>query len=393
VSASNTDASKPGREQTIYVVFRFDDYSARSNTTLEREIINAFGMRNISFTVGVIPSVGAGKPFFDPSTSEVVKLPEEKAEILRSAARKGVIEVAQHGFSHQNIGERGEFRGLDYSQQIERITAGKELLENRTGAKVYTFIPPGNAYDMNTIKALGFLRYSVLSAYRGGDVVSSPAIIYLPNTCGIGYVKQCIFSARKSPNPAPFVVVLFHQEEFTEVGEVDGHVSWKTFIELLAWLSAQDDVEVVTIHEAAYLGSNLGAERFRSQREVFLLRRYLPPSLWCFAPFGYYGSRDASDWMKKAFLKVMVAFYGLLFALSFGVSYVFLRFFQSRLSYRLCYVLCSLSLVAVITFAYLVIKLNFSWKGISVLICLLGGSLSLWLFQLRKRKSLPSLFR
>ena len=44
----------------INIIFRFDDYSALSNTELENQIISTFKETNSTLTIGVIPFVCEG---------------------------------------------------------------------------------------------------------------------------------------------------------------------------------------------------------------------------------------------------------------------------------------------------------------------------------------------
>ncbi|MEZ5194842.1 MAG: DUF2334 domain-containing protein [Bacteroidales bacterium] len=136
---SNSEGNKD-----ITVVFRFDDYSALSDTELEVAIIEAFREKGLSFTIGVIPFV-CEDSFFKTSPQNTIPLDSLKAQILRDAALEGTVEIGMHGYSHQTIKEgnnNAEFLGMAYEEQLRRIKEGKELLEATTGIEVVTFIPP-----------------------------------------------------------------------------------------------------------------------------------------------------------------------------------------------------------------------------------------------------------
>nr|WP_320193705.1 hypothetical protein [uncultured Desulfobacter sp.] len=64
----------PIETKQVNVVFRFDDYSAYSNTNLELRIIDAFRKHEACLTIGVIPYACAGD-IHDPSAQEVRPLP------------------------------------------------------------------------------------------------------------------------------------------------------------------------------------------------------------------------------------------------------------------------------------------------------------------------------
>jgi hypothetical protein len=87
-------------QQQITVVFRFDDPSARSGAEIEDKLIIGFRAHNMRCTFGVIPFVASGD-CHDPRPQELIPLSIAKIEMLRQAAQEGVIEIAQHGYSHQ----------------------------------------------------------------------------------------------------------------------------------------------------------------------------------------------------------------------------------------------------------------------------------------------------
>ncbi|MBP3193961.1 DUF2334 domain-containing protein [Natronogracilivirga saccharolytica] len=124
----------------VNVVFRFDDYSARSSTDLELRLIDTFRENEVAITFGVIPFVSTGN-LHDPSPKNLAPLTSEKVDILKKGYVKGTLDIALHGYSHQTISvkKNTEFSGLDYNSQIERIDKGKKFLENIIDDSVTTF--------------------------------------------------------------------------------------------------------------------------------------------------------------------------------------------------------------------------------------------------------------
>ena len=184
--------SHPIEQKQIKVVFRFDDYSARSVTAMELRIIDAFRNNEASFTIGVIPFICAGE-VRDPSPQDIVPLTTKKADILRAGYEDGILDIALHGYSHQTNNAKNlmEFSSLDYNIQIERLAKGKRFLEHVTGAPVTTFIPPWNRYDLNTLRALEELGFSTLSADDSGEVTEDTKINFLvPNTCVLPQLRD-----------------------------------------------------------------------------------------------------------------------------------------------------------------------------------------------------------
>ena len=139
----------------ITIIFRFDDYSALSNTKLENQILTTFKENNSTLTIGVIPFVCEGNKE-KICKQESIPLLENKLDILKKGINKGYIDVALHGNTHQTIKEfqRSEFLGLNYEQQFTKIESGKLFLEEKLGTNINTFIPPWNRYDLNTLKVL-----------------------------------------------------------------------------------------------------------------------------------------------------------------------------------------------------------------------------------------------
>ena len=135
--------------QPIIVVFRYDDYSAKSPTEFERKLFASFQRVRACVSVGVIPFV-CESDSHDPKPQKLLPLPEEKIELLKKATREGHVEVALHGYSHQTLSaiRHAEFEGHSYQELLRRIMEGKQSLEQAVGEKVQVFIPPWNRYNL-----------------------------------------------------------------------------------------------------------------------------------------------------------------------------------------------------------------------------------------------------
>ncbi len=246
-------------KKQINVVFRLDDYSACSNTDLELRIIDAFRMNEACITLGVIPYVCAND-IHDPSGQELIPLTSMKGNILKSGLNEGVIDVALHGYSHQTIstGQWTEFSGLDYDNQVERLTKGKQLLESLIDAPVTTFVPPWNRFDLNTLRALEELGFSTLSAgkkIRG--VTEECKLNILPYTCNLSGLRDAIEASQTSSDTQPVIVVLFHEYDFQEIDGKRGRITYQKFYELMKWLKSQRDVRLLSISQATQVINDL----------------------------------------------------------------------------------------------------------------------------------------
>jgi hypothetical protein len=202
-------------EKQINVVFRYDDYSANSVTSAELIIIETFRNNVAPITFGVIPFKVAGD-VHDPSPQDLLPLDSVKGEILKSGFEDGILEISMHGYSHQTNSTEylSEFAKLAYKEQVKKISAGKEFLQNITGARVTTFIPPWNTYDRNTLSVLEETGFSTLSANKKGLFPKGSDLNYLPLTCGLTELQDAIQAARKSSDSQPLIVALIHDYDF-----------------------------------------------------------------------------------------------------------------------------------------------------------------------------------
>lgn len=241
---------QPIAARQVNVVFRFDDYSARSSTDLEQRIIGLFAERKLPVTFAVIPFVCSGD-IHDPAPQNLIPLPPDKVEILKNAQRQGILDVALHGYSHQTNGKPpyAEFVHLDYASQVRRLSEGKKYLEDLLDTPVTTFVPPWNKYDLQTLQALEAVGFTTLSANRKGPASSDSALFFLPATCGLQHLADAVAAARASAETQP-VVVLFHEYDFKEINSRRGRFTVEEFAALLDWVESQQDVRTLSVSQA-----------------------------------------------------------------------------------------------------------------------------------------------
>ena len=254
----------PVESKHVNVIFRFDDYSAVSNTQMEQKIINAFREHQACLTIGVIPYACA-EDIHDPAVQDVIPLPLIKGDILKMGLHDGIVDVALHGYSHQTIStaQWTEFSGLEYNSQIQRLAKGKKFLEGMIDAPVNTFVPPWNRYDANTLRALETLGFSTLSAdNKRRDGILSSKLNFLPYSSNLFRLRDAVKTSRISPDPQPVIVVLFHEYDFKEINEKRGRITYQEFYELLNWVTSQEDVRLLSIRQATQKLHDLSARRF-----------------------------------------------------------------------------------------------------------------------------------
>jgi peptidoglycan/xylan/chitin deacetylase (PgdA/CDA1 family) len=301
-----------------------DDYSAKSDTSLEKAILAAFRRTHTPLTVSVIPRVASASAF-DPAPQSGVALPEEKIRILREALDAGGVEVALHGYSHQTVRRKignaylqpfgryhSEFIGVDEASQQKKIREGREILEQEMGIRVETFVPPWNGYDLTTLRVLGDLGFTTFSAARRGPVDLASPLHFLPRTCDLKDVKSAVSAARDSLADDPLVVVLFHHYDFVESDPQAGVLTLLDLDKTLEWVSSQPDLRLLTLGEASRLLPDLGARQFYWNRNA-LLWQVTPP--WVnltihWPPRGVYLSLPAARRAKIFLWCVVLLLYG-----------------------------------------------------------------------------------
>jgi len=243
------------------VVFRYDDYSNLSSLDIEKALFADFRERGLQLTVAVIPcqafrtqgSSGWSTPF----------LRDDKVERLRDGVASGTVDVALHGLIHlpSYRGQGSEFRGLEFTEQLDRIRKGKALLERTCGQKVRVFVPPWNTYDANTKRALEDAGFSCISAQKSKTVLTDGILQHLPRTCGLANVRRAVRQALKAPQHAPIIVAMFHPDSFDESGSEKAAWRYRDFVEFLEWVSQQESIRVMSIGQIVNEGIELGENR------------------------------------------------------------------------------------------------------------------------------------
>lgn len=134
------------------IIFRIDDIYL-DGSDFEFRLLSLFQKCSIPLTLAVIPFDKQGKPI-------VQVLDNHIDQLLKS----GNFEIALHGFSHKKNSLYSEFRDIPFEDQQAWIEKGKIHLEQLTGLKVTTFVPPWNSADENTMHAVSCTGISLISA-------------------------------------------------------------------------------------------------------------------------------------------------------------------------------------------------------------------------------------
>jgi len=389
VSLTGCD-TKPIEKKQINVIFRYDDYSAKSSTDMELRIIDAFRKNKASLTIGVIPFVSIGS-LHDPSQHNVVPLTSLKGDILKTGFEDGILDISLHGYSHGtiNVEQMTEFSGLAYNRQAERIAKGKKLLEGMIDAPVTTFVPPWNRYDLNTIRVLEELGFSTLSASKNGETTEGSTLNFLPASCYLSRLRDAVKVARSSSDAQPVIVVLFHEYDFKEINQQNGSITFQEFFNLLNWLKSQGDVRLLSISQAAKVINDLSVNRFllnkREDLWDYSLSRFLPISLWEEEYIRHITLYRESHVVPRILLKV-VNFY--LLIVSFGIVFSFIMgilFFKRSTFIMKISIYGSISLsIIMIIYASSYIYLKYMMACAGVVGVSIGFCLSILYFKKKK---------
>ena len=375
VSAAAGAVADEHKEQKIQVFFRYDDFSATSNTMLDSMVFSIFEKAGVQLAVGIIPFAGEA----------MLPVPDEKSELLRGFVDAGVVLPALHGYDHVFFEQgRGEFAGRSYEDQYRRIKAGKIFLEESLGVPVRVFIPPWNEYDENTLRVLYEQGFDLLSA----GVMDVPAVPdfpmrYLPAVSLLHGLKKNISLARRSNDPSPAIVVLIHSYDI-DVEKEDGS-SPAELATMLDWISLQSDL--VTPRWDDLPGSDFSYERLLANQKGFMSQDKLPLFLWA-------GVKDVylpSVYWSREYVPVPSRWYYVLKVIVYSLIGIFLGLFVMirsgkffiRLHPAAKYLIPIFTLAAMLLVYFYTTRGGdvigwLSWPVLMVLVGVFAGSVLVW---------------
>lgn len=174
------------------LLFRNDDICALSNPILERRVLELFEKYQIPQVISVIPNVVDDPHDCLSKTYYPLTENPEIIALIKEYQQKGLIEIAQHGWTHQTntkyfckypkvtdehcfqgINKKwlaykparrnySEFKGLSKESAKIKIQKGKELLEDIFALKVNTFVFPWNSHDLNSLEAVKMCGFNTV---------------------------------------------------------------------------------------------------------------------------------------------------------------------------------------------------------------------------------------
>jgi peptidoglycan/xylan/chitin deacetylase (PgdA/CDA1 family) len=283
--------------QSIRVFFRYDDYCATSDATVDNGLIALFGRHGLCCTFAVIPRVTEGN-YRDPQPRQSHELDACRRQALADAVRTGSIDVALHGFEHRSNGRgmpHSEFRGIAHAEQAEMIRQGKAMLEDIIGRPVLSFVPPWNTYDENTLQALHDNGLGCLSANRYGPLIGTiQSMRFLPITVELPDLESAVEAARNSGDADPVIGVLMHPYDFRESGDPRAQVDLAALDGKLAWLRQQADVTVASVTALATGSTAFDIRRYAANQPL-AHEQLVPPFIPGVADTPWYASTVGAE--------------------------------------------------------------------------------------------------
>ena len=325
------EKKKIREEERITVVIRYDDFSSLSRTGMNLKFLKILRHHHIRCTFGVIPLVTAGDGH-DISPQDTIPLIPEKVEFLKSAIKSETVEVALHGFRHQNVLANGhpwrsdffgvkysEFFGLDYHSQREKIQEGLTFLKELLKTEITTFIPPWNSYDRTTLSVLEEVGFNCISGGTRGYAPKNCRLQFLPATCSILQLREVVEMIRSQDYTCPLIVVMLHGWELLAPGSTSGSLTLDELDDLLGWLTTQEDITFKSIDQLASLGKKLGARRFNNYNSYRKSLLFTPPLVNSTVP-GHYLTNERSSQLKVKYWSFNLLYYLAILLLSFITS-------------------------------------------------------------------------
>lgn len=175
-------SNRGSRVTPVYVILRNDDPCALSNAAHESRILECFERYGIPQVLAVTPCVVDDPHDHRLTTYHPLEEHPQLVELLKEYQAKGLVEIAQHGFTHQTNALRpsrvldvksyrgidrlwlpdepahpegySEFNGLPVEVQRDKVARGRQYLEALFGVAPETFVFPWNTLNRPCLEVL-----------------------------------------------------------------------------------------------------------------------------------------------------------------------------------------------------------------------------------------------
>ena len=290
-------------------VFRFDDYP-NEQMDVQEQLIRLFVDKNIPLTIAVIPARLAEYP---PSARQFLGTLEDAP-----------CEIALHGFSHESHAPESahpsEFHGLPQDKQKELVAAGLEVFQDALRIMPWTFVPPNNSYDENTVRVLEESGIRCLSAGVGLcaaplEEIDHRSLLCLPCSCDLFDLR---FLLGRDQLPPGLYVVLTHIFDYYESGDDRAFISIEGLADFLSALQKLPGAEFYTISGLTRSDPNVfgktrlaaaqAFERVAADDPLFALpRHYITDALGDYKTAEQYASETLRVLAKRRKLRLLAS--------------------------------------------------------------------------------------
>jgi predicted deacetylase len=180
-------------------IFRLDDVAPNMKWDAY------FSLKTLFITHGISPIIGVIPDNRDPEFTKFPKCSFDFWEEIRTVQGLGWA-VAMHGYQHLlnslnggilGLSKKGEFAGVPLERQLEKLQAGKEILE-KNGVRIDAFMAPAHSFDENTLHALSQIGIRVLTdgfalyPYWRNDILWVPQLTSRPRRFVAGLLTFCL---------------------------------------------------------------------------------------------------------------------------------------------------------------------------------------------------------
>jgi len=358
------------------IIFRIDDFG-NDNTEFYYKLFDLFQSYNFPLTVGVIP--------FEEDASRIVALDSTEIRLLRKGISDGYLEIAQHGYTHENIingkSFKSEFYGFPYKVQYKKILSGKNTLEKQLDCKINIFIPPFNNYDSTTIKVLEKTGFDILSPALYGKVnMCKTNISIIPYTVTLkDFLKNKNKILEDLSINNRIVIILFHtynfycnEEYFKKHSKYKliPFLSFKEFSKLINQISLIDNIEITNFNNIEKSNIFSYGKYKRQFKNVGLIRT---PDVNILNEENYYYGQKFYNTFEKIFAVYIypILFYLVSFLLPFLITKFMINFLKLKkkvLYYSFLFILT----LMILSVFYTLKDGNLGLKSITFLIICLG---------------------
>ena len=199
-------------------------------------------------------------------------------------------------------------------------------------------------------------------------------------------MRDVVKSAIRVSDPQPIIVVLFHEYDFFEIDREKGKLGYQDFEKLLAWVTSQKDIRVLSIGQATtVLNDSSNARRFIKFKSYLKACYLLPPFLHPLS--GVYLSSKIAYNMKIRYWMFALFFYIAVFMISITIT-----FFGGHIVFPRSRLVTSVSkyggpALLILLSIYALHNLTLGFKGAIVIAVLLGACIGVWISFLRLKKT------